>query len=352
MTDKILYVVVNAPPLTSGRALQALKLKTLMEDKYHIEVVSLDQTRVSSVSYNKDVAMRLPYKNIIFNLLIILKYCLNKKIKHIHLHGLSYPISLTPILKLFDITLGLHMSAMNYDDPKSISKRRILSPFYKRISYHLVQRQSLENYNEKCTFVPNVIDINPIDLKVRLCESEIHIAIIGVICDRKQQLVIAQHFNANKYRNITLHFFGDYNNSYNEFDSNYVSEFMKLVSLNDNMIAYGHLTKEELGSKLSSCDYYFSISKNEGMSNAYLDCLSNNLVPIVFGYNIDELYDFLGVKSNLLIIDSLSEISYDLLARKLSILSSFNYNEAIDGKMSSRVINEKINKIYKSSIVH
>jgi glycosyltransferase involved in cell wall biosynthesis len=55
----------------------------------------------------------------------------------------------------------------------------------------------------------------------------------------------------------------------------------------------GHLDTAELMDELRQAQYFFAISAAEGLSNAYLECLSHGLLPIVYAHRHDSLFDTL-----------------------------------------------------------
>jgi glycosyltransferase involved in cell wall biosynthesis len=129
------------------------------------------------------------------------------------------------------------------------------------------------------------------------------IVLSGVVCPRKGQLEALRLFAAlpeSVRVGLRLRLAGSYSHDYYEYDNHYVARCQTLAATMPQTTLLGHLTKGELTEELRQAHYFFAISAVEGLSNAYLECLSQGLLPIVYEHRHDPLFDTLGLTAALI----------------------------------------------------
>ncbi|MEZ8788974.1 hypothetical protein AB6D73_17105 [Vibrio splendidus] len=338
----ILFITVNSPPLFSGRAKQAHELSiALTQVDYKIDIISLDQ---SNNCINGNCLHRLKYEDKLKSLIKILSLSLHYDV--VHIHGLNYSLLLAPLLKLINKKVVLHMSSLGYDDPITMNKSNLLRFLLKFVDFHIVQKKSLEIDN-KTRFIPNLLSIKTKKSSRTCVNSYIDILVSGVICQRKRQVEILYWLKKLSNNYVRVHFAGSFVNNYNEFEKDYVNEFNCLASELENCRVYGQLEKNELQALMTKSHYFFAISKQEGLSNSYIECLSSNLIPISFMNNVDELFDVMGIGNNILLIDDMDCLNYDFMKTKI-LNEEYDFSEkALEFFSKDSVINH-LNRIYKA----
>ncbi len=310
----ILYITVNSPPLFSGRAKQAHSLRdVLLNYGCDIKIISLDQ---DVIKYRGET-YRLNYFEKFNSLKYMLTFVLTNNIKIVHIHGLSYALILAPFFRLKGVKTILHMSSFGYDDPATLKKSLLKRYLCRCLNYFVVQKISLAN-SENEIFIPNLLTIDTVASKRTLIDGKIHIIISGVICQRKKQLEIITWLGSLNDDNVIVHFAGSHQNNYNEYDKLYVSNFLTIAKSVTNCFIHGTLSKIELSSLMSKCQYFFAISAQEGLSNSYIECLASNLIPIAEVDNVDELFDTVQISNAVLTPKSVNDLNYFELQDHLS----------------------------------
>ncbi|WP_434566514.1 glycosyltransferase family 4 protein [Vibrio chagasii] len=347
---KVMYAVVNYPPLFSGRAKQASYLKSKLESIYkeiNIDVFSLDQSKLASrVAATDNDVLRCSYRNRLSAIIIFITRVLIGKCDVIHFHGLSYLILSAPLFKFLGKKIVFHMSSDLYDDPKTLNSRLITKILVKYVDNIIVQKKSLA-INSKCVFVPNILSLNP-KLSNRVHDGVIKILVSGVICPRKRQLDIIRSVISSGISGIELHFAGSYVDDFNEFDEQYIKDVINISDKNKIVHLHGHLKKNELILLMSRCQYFIAASSQEGLSNAYVECMATNLIPIIQENHgkVDELFEYLDVEKHSIILKDMSDINYKVLNEHLTDCK-FNFSKNVLSKFSEDTVTKQVLDIYK-----
>ena len=304
---RILYVLFNAPPLHSGRARQALMLADELNRRPGVQVqaISLDQGPAMPPPYPPPVQRRLDAwqaKRVWWEVLL---FCIRERIQVVHFHGHSYVVHLTPILRLLGIRCVLHMTQKGFDDPVTLLDGR--GSRLQRFALHRLSAWIVQNPDDLVASTrPLVVNIpNAVAPPRPRLETagQRSIVLSGVVCPRKGQLTVLRLFAAlpEPVRAVLrLRLAGSLTDDYWEFDADYVAQCRHLAATIPQAALLGHLSKQELTDELRQAHYFFAISAIEGLSNAYLECLNQGLLPITYADRHDPLFDTLGLADDLI----------------------------------------------------
>lgn len=304
---KVLYVVFNAPPLHSGRARQALMLAATLNRRLGVcvQAISLDYFAVIPPPYPPPLRQRLDVwqaKQVWWS---ILSFCIRQRIRVVHFHGHGYAVHLTPLLRLLGIRVFLHMTQKGHDDPATLLDGR--GSRLQRVALRQLTAWIVQNPGDlipiRCPPLFNIPNAVAPPLPRLGDRGPITIVLSGAVCPRKGQLEALQLFAAlpeSARAGLRLRLAGSFSDNYYEFDARYVARCQTLAATMPQTILLGHLTKGELTEELRQARYFFAISAVEGLSNAYLECLNQGLLPIVYAHRHDPLFDTLGLSDALI----------------------------------------------------
>lgn len=307
---RVLYVVHNAPPLLSGRAMQALMLAGSLNRRPGVEVfsISLDQRPVDAPP-RSPIRMRLDVWQVRRVLLRLLWTCIRERVSAVHFHGHHYAAHLTAVLRPLGIRCYLHMTNKGFDDPATLLDgrgSRLQRYALQRLSAWIVQNPDDLPQGRAPDARPRIVNIpNAVaPPRPRLDTGDLRsIVLSGVICARKGQLdmlrVFAELPNAVR-AGLRLRLAGSYSDDYWEYDADYVAQCRALADLIPQAALLGHLTKDALMDELRQAHYFLAISSAEGLSNAYLECLSQGLLPICYEDRHDPLFETLDLVDDLI----------------------------------------------------
>ncbi len=304
---QILYVLFNAPPLHSGRARQALMLADELNRRpgVRVQAISLDHAGTVEPPYPEPLRQRLDAWQAKRVWRAILFLCIRERIRVVHFHGHNYAAHLTPVLRLLGIRVFLHMTQKGHDDPATLLDGR--GSRLQRLALRWLTAWIVQNPGDviPCRGPPLVNIPNAVAPPIPRLENmgQHTIVLSGVVCPRKGQIEALQLFAAlpeSVRASLRLRLAGSYSNDYYEFDVDYVGRCRALAATIPNVAMLGHLGKTELMEELRQAHYFFAISAAEGLSNAYLECLNQGLLPIVYEHRHDHLFDTLGVTDSLI----------------------------------------------------
>ncbi len=304
---QILYVLFNAPPLHSGRARQALMLAEELNRRpgVRVQAISLDHAGTVQPPYPAPLRQRLDAWQAKRVWRAILLLCIRERIRAVHFHGHNYAVHLTPVLRLLGIRVFLNMTRKCHDDPATLLDgrgSRLQRLALKRLSAWIVQNPDdlVESVRPRLVNIPNAVSPplpRPPDTGGRT------LVLSGVVCPRKGQLEVLRLFAALPEvvrTGLRLRLAGSFTDDYWEYDADYVAQCQAVAATIPEVALLGHLSKDRLLDELSAAHYFFAISGVEGLSNAYLECLNQGLLPIVYEHRHDPLFDTLGLTGDLL----------------------------------------------------
>lgn len=304
---RILYVLFNAPPLHSGRARQALMLAAELNARpgVRVQAISLDQGPAIPPPYPPPLRRRLDVWQAKRVWRAVLLCCLRERIQAVHFHGHNYVVHLTPVLRLLGIRVFLHMTQKGHDDPATLLDgrgSRLQRLALRQLSAWIVQNPDdlVASARPRLVNIPNAVAPprpRPPDTGGRT------LVLSGVVCPRKGQLEVLRRFAALPEAvraGLRLRLAGSLTNDYWEYDADYVAQCQAVAATIPQAALLGHLGKEQLLDELSAAHYFFAISGVEGLSNAYLECLNQGLLPIVYAHRHDPLFDTLGLTGDLI----------------------------------------------------
>ena len=284
---RILFVVHNAPPLNSGRARQALRLASELESNVlgvQIDVLSLDSQAIEV--WAGEIDYRWQHETARWNYMRLLKLCLENKYRVVHFHGYSYLVGMARLLKKMGIRTVLNMSSRGYDNPSALLQKAWLGKFQRRslaaLDAWLVQNPADLGTQQNAVYLPNIVNI-PVSLP-KWSEREKQIVCSGVLCERKGQLDLIQAFGdmpnlaADGWKLLLC---GANTNNYDEYVADYVEQCKTLAAKTPGVELTGHLTQSELATVLRRSRYFTALSSQEGLSNAYLECMAHGLQAIL-----------------------------------------------------------------------
>lgn len=300
---QVLYVMFNAPPLQSGRARQALMLAGALNSHPGVRVraISLDRSRSSLPLCPPVLSQRVDVFQVKRVWWSILKFCVQRRIQVVHFHGHNYAVHITPLLRLLGIRVFLHMTRQGHDDPATLLDGRgsaLQRLALRYLTAWIVQNpgDAIPSRNPPIVHIPNAVAPTPPRPPdaggPRVC------VLSGVICPRKGQLEVLQLFAALPETlrvGLRLRLAGSMEDDYFEYAADYVAHCRALAVGIPEVELLGHLDKTALMGELSRAHYFFAVSAAEGLSNAYLECLSQGLRPIVYANHHDPLFDTLGL---------------------------------------------------------
>ena len=304
---RILYVVANAPPLHSGRARQALMLAAALNTHpgVRVQVISLDQGPRIPPPHAPPLCRRLDIWQAPRVWRALLWFCLRQRIQVVHFHGHTYAVHLTPLLRLLGIRVFLHMTQKGHDDPATLLDgrgSRLQRQALAQLSAWIVQNPDdlITAARPRLVNIPNAVA----PPKPRLPDhGQRGLILSGVVCPRKGQLEVLRLFSAlpNSLRaRLRLRLAGSFDHDYWEYDADYVAQCQAAAAMIPEADLLGHLDKDQLTDELRAAHYFFAISGVEGLSNAYLECLNQGLLPIVYDHRHDPLFDTLGLTDHLI----------------------------------------------------
>jgi glycosyltransferase involved in cell wall biosynthesis len=304
---RILYVLFNAPPLHSGRARQALMLAEELNRRPGVQVqaISLDQGQVIAPPYPPPLRRRLDVWQAKQVWRVILAFCLRERIQVVHFHGHNYATHLTPVLRLLGIRCFQHMTRKGFDDPATLLDgrgSRLQRYALSRLSAWIVQNPDdvIAHTRPPVVNIPNAVA--PPRPRVET-PGKRTIVLSGVVCPRKGQLEVLRLFAALPApvrAGLRLRLAGSYTDDFWEFDADYVARCRSLAATLPEAALLGHLSTQELTDELRQAHYFFAISAVEGLSNAYLECLNQGLLPITYTDRHDPLFDTLAITDALI----------------------------------------------------
>ncbi len=304
---RILYLLFNAPPLHSGRARQALMLADELNRRPGVQVqaISLDHGRAVPPPYPAPLRRRLDAwqaKRVWREMLI---FCIRERIQIVHFHGHNYATHLTPLLRLLGLRCFLHMTQKGFDDPATLLDgrgSRLQRYALSRLTAWIVQNPDdvIARTAPAVVNIPNAVA----PPRPRLEHAGQRTMILsGVVCPRKGQLEALRLFAALPAAvraGLRLRLAGSYSDDFWEFDADYVRQCQSLAATLPEAALLGHLSKQELTDELRQAHYFFAISAVEGLSNAYLECLNQGLLPITYTDRHDPLFDTLAITDTLI----------------------------------------------------
>ncbi len=160
----------------------------------------------------------------------------------------------------------------------------------------------------------------------------------GVVCPRKGQIEVLRLFGAlppTPRARLRLRLAGSCDNDYWEYDAEYVDQCRAAAAMIPEAALLGHLDKAQLTDELRAAHYFFAISGVEGLSNAYLECLNQGLLPIVYDHRHDPLIDTLGLTEHLIRIPA-GDAAAGAAALALA-LAREPWSEGLAGEVQARV---------------
>ena len=296
---KLLFVVQNATPFQSGRAKQALSIAEQLRLRgICVDVLSLDyestSIQIEGVHYRRSIYHARS------NYVFLIALCCIKRYHAVHFHGFNYLVGMSNVLRLLGMRCVLNMSCKSYDTPATLTSFAWLGKWQRRalkkLDYWIVQNKSDLHEEFHTVYLPNMVAM-PKKLSPWQQREQV-ILNIGVICPRKGQLDVIKEFK-NKPRLIQegwkLMLCGSYSNDYEEYDKTYVDACLELAK-NDSSICFtGHLNSDELSDLIGRSRCFTAMSKHEGLSNAYLECLAHGLRPIINADKHDDLFTELAL---------------------------------------------------------
>ncbi|HYN77139.1 MAG TPA: hypothetical protein VES73_05030 [Lamprocystis sp. (in: g-proteobacteria)] len=304
---RILYILFNAPPLHSGRARQALMLADELNRRpgVRIQAISLDQGQVIPPPYPLPLRRRMDVWQAKRVWREILLFCIRERIQAMHFHGHNYVAHLTPVLRLMGIRCILHMTQKGFDDPATLLDGR--GSRLQRLALRWLSAWIVQNPDDLIAStrplvfnIPNAVAPPRPRLETAGQRS---IVLSGVVCPRKGQLEVLSLFAALPApvrAGLRLRLAGSFTHDYWEFDADYVAQCQQVAATIPQAALLGHLSKQELTEELRQAHYFFAISAVEGLSNAYLECLNQGLLPITYADRHDPLFDTLALTRDLI----------------------------------------------------
>jgi len=236
---------------------------------------------------------------------VIFTFCIRERIQVVHFHGHNYATHLTPVLRLLGIRCFQHMTQKGFDDPATLLDgrgSRLQRYALSRLSAWIVQNPDdvVAHTRPPVINIPNAVAPPRPRLET---PGKRTLILSGVVCPRKGQLEVLRLFAALPAAvraGLRLRLAGSYTDDFWEFDADYVAQCRSLAATLPEAALLGHLSKQELTDELRQAHYFFAISAVEGLSNAYLECLNQGLLPITYTDRHDPLFNTLAITDALI----------------------------------------------------
>lgn len=300
----------NGEPLNSGAAKQALGLhRSLYQNNSSIKYYSIDIKKIKTTPVERldifqkrfDLSGKLLLK-ILQVMRLALELLLNNSTNY---YVVSFnKVTLLPILllTLFRKSVVVKMTQSNFDDPsafeKTIFRRYVWGKIVRRVSTWIAITPGMVDPKYKnIKYIPNYVSFPKHELKKSV--TPIYLC-VGVICERKQNIEVLKFWERNFGKKNTvdaapkLIFAGSIEDNFSEYNKSYVDSFCSLASSFENVDVLGHL--DDLSTLYEHATHYVSFSQIEGLSNALLEAIANELYPVVWDANKNilppELYQF------------------------------------------------------------
>lgn len=288
----VIHIIPSYLPETGGAEVQLSRLANIQVSRNNsLQIL----TRQASKGRFKDdwYVTRLNRNMFVFNVEVFFKLLINlKSIKAVHVHTLS-SVAFTclifsrlfkkkVLLKVTRIGEGSQIYLINGSRFKRILFNNLLTRYTTIIA---LNTESLEyissNFGSvRCIIVPNGIIPRSLEKDK---DDILNCVFISRLIERKNVLetlkLLSELIDINEldYRYILV-------GSGPEFEA--IQHFLKTSKLRVEM--KGHCIEETIENILDKSHYFIQNSKNEGLSNSFLEALNSNVIPVV---NPSQFYD-------------------------------------------------------------
>jgi len=207
----------------------------------------------------------------------------------IHLHTLTSPLFCCCLTSLFDATpivakvtrVGRNSQIESFT---ASFLRRLQWKFIKwRVSKFVgltmssaTQLSRLGVCRDKIVVIPNGV-LKPLSLGSAKSDDNLNVAVLGRMIKRKGIIELLDFLLSKQefLEDVNFHFVGDGE------ELHYLKSRIRSSDVSLNIVFYGELDPAAVGEILSCCDIFMSNSYSEGLSNALLEGLASNCVPLV-----------------------------------------------------------------------
>jgi hypothetical protein len=282
----IAHVVSNAPPLFGGASRQAMYLaEQLTSAGVDSIFLSQDDHKVDDHSHSFRRINGSTFKQ----LLLLIWYIRQSNPAAIMVHG--------GIKRLLFITLlllkrrGVIFKITTEVEIKRINESKVIQILLNYFSVSVANITNIKCAIKNQWFVSNIPKILGISAQTNLrgeCDPTIKYSVIGAICERKRSHeIITQFIEAKRLKKIQptseLHFFGPYNNTFTEFNKEYIASIYYLKGDRADIKLHGNIDLSIAAFKDNSV--LIHSAESEGCPNSVLEFLylenpvvaSNNL---------------------------------------------------------------------------
>jgi hypothetical protein len=284
----IAHVISNAPPLFGGASRQAIYLAEELTSA-GIDSIFLSQDDLKVDDHSQ--SFRRINGSALKQLLLIIFYIRKINPTTIMVHGGIKRLLFIAILLLkrpnviFKITTEIEIEKIN--------KSKLIQFFFGYLSVSVANITNIKCDLKNQWFVSNIPRILGVSTRTHLGEvgdSTVKYFVLGAMCERKRSHeIITQFIEAKKLKKINnmseLHFFGPYNNTFTEFNKEYIAALFYLKGDRTDIKLHGNIDLS--AAEFQDNSVLIHSAESEGCPNSVLEFLYLEY-PVIVSSNLQQ----------------------------------------------------------------